>query len=166
DWEDFERLCRSEGVEATIIGKFTGSRQLVLKYDGHEVGRLSMPFLHEGRPPVIREAVYEPPAEAPLVIERQPRYDDDLMKILGSLNVCSKHWVIRQYDHEVQAGSVVKPLVGPECDGPSDAAIVRPGLDSHRGLVIANGMNPQYGDLDPYWMAASAIDEAVRNCVV
>jgi phosphoribosylformylglycinamidine synthase len=26
-------------------------------------------------------------------------------------------------------------------------------------------MNPCYGDVDTYWMAASAIDEAVRNCV-
>ncbi len=92
-------------------------------------------------------------------------YDDDLKKILGSLNVASKEWVIRQYDHEVQGGSVIKPLVGVEDDGPSDAAVIRPDLTSDRGLVIACGMNPHYGDLDPYWMAASAIDEAVRNCI-
>jgi phosphoribosylformylglycinamidine synthase len=60
---------------------------------------------------------------------------------------------------------VIKPLVGVANDGPSDAAIVRPDLQSRRGLVIAGGMNPRYGDFDPYWMAASAIDEAVRNCV-
>ena len=79
--------------------------------------------------------------------------------------MCSKEWIIRQYDHEVQAGSVVKPLVGVNEDGPSDAAVVRPDLQSNRGLVIACGMNPCYGDFDPYWMAAAAIDEAVRNCV-
>ena len=73
--------------------------------------------------------------------------------------------MIRQYDHEVQAGSVVKPLVGVHRDGPSDAAVVRPDLTSKRGLVISNGMNPRFGDFDTYWMAASAIDEAVRNCV-
>jgi phosphoribosylformylglycinamidine synthase len=50
-------------------------------------------------------------------------------------------------------------------DGPSDAAVLRPLLSSRRGLVVACGMNPLYGDLDPYWMAASAIDEAVRNCI-
>jgi phosphoribosylformylglycinamidine synthase len=92
-------------------------------------------------------------------------YDDRLKQILGSLNVCSKHWVIRQYDHEVQAGSVVKPLVGAANDGPSDAAVVRPDLTSSQGLVVACGMNPRFGDIDTYWMAASAIDEAVRNCV-
>lgn len=165
NWEQFEHLCRSEGVEATIIGKFTDTHELVLKYHGQEVGRLDMDFLHEGRPPVVRDAVYSPPATAPLAVSARPRYDADLHRILGSLNVCSKEWIIRQYDHEVQAGSVVKPLVGAASDGPSDAAIVRPDLTSNRGLVIANGMNPRYGDFDPYWMAASAIDEAVRNCV-
>ena len=73
--------------------------------------------------------------------------------------------MIRQYDHEVQGGSVVKPLVGPQCDGPGDAAVIRPLLDSQRGLVISCGMNPHYGDFDTYHMAASAIDEALRNAV-
>ena len=73
--------------------------------------------------------------------------------------------MIRQYDHEVQGGSVIKPLVGLANDGPSDAAVLRPVLSSRRGIVVSCGMNPRYGDFDTYWMAASAIDEAVRNCV-
>ena len=88
-----------------------------------------------------------------------------LFNILSSLNVASKHWIIRQYDHEVQGGSVIKPLVGAKNDGPGDAAVLRPRLDSPRGLVLSCGMNPMYGDLDPYRMAASGIDEAVRNAV-
>jgi phosphoribosylformylglycinamidine synthase len=88
-----------------------------------------------------------------------------LLAILASPNVASKEWIIRQYDHEVQGGSVVKPLVGVMNDGPSDAAVIRPVLNSRRGVVIGCGMNPRYGDFDTYHMAASAIDEAVRNCV-
>jgi phosphoribosylformylglycinamidine synthase len=65
----------------------------------------------------------------------------------------------------VQGGSVVKPLVGIQNDGPGDAAVVMPVLGSWAGLAIGCGLNPRYGDLDPYWMAASAIDEAVRNVV-
>jgi len=87
------------------------------------------------------------------------------VRMLASLNVASKAWIIRQYDHEVQGGSVIKPLVGEAGDGPSDAAVVRPLLDSQRGIVLSCGMNPQYGDLDTYHMATSAVDEAVRNCV-
>jgi phosphoribosylformylglycinamidine synthase len=115
---------------------------------------------------VVREAVYQTAAVQPLSLtESPPDPADALLKILGSLNVASKEWVIRQYDHEVQGGSVVKPLVGAASDGPGDAAVVRPVLGSRRGLVISCGMNPRYGDFDTYWMAASAIDEAVRNCV-
>lgn len=164
-WTEFEQLCRAEGVEATVIGRFTETKRLVLKYEGHEVGNVAMQFLHEGRPPVVRSAEYTPPAEVPCPLPERTRCDDDLLRILGSLNVCSKEWIIRQYDFEVQAGSVIKPLVGVHNDGPSDAAVVRPDLDSNRGLAIANGMNPRFGDYDPYWMAASAIDEAVRNCI-
>ena len=90
---------------------------------------------------------------------------NDLKKILGSWNVCSKEWVIRQYDHEVQGGSILKPLVGVNNDGPGDATILRPVLDSEMGVIISNGINPKYGDIDPYWMAASAVDEALRQVI-
>jgi phosphoribosylformylglycinamidine synthase len=124
-----------------------------------------MSFLHDGRPPVVRDACFTPPAVRPFATPDDNQPGHDLLAILGSLNVASKEWVIRQYDHEVQGGSVIKPLVGIENDGPGDASVVRPVLDSYRGLAIACGMNPCYGDHDPYHMAASAIDEAVRNCV-
>jgi phosphoribosylformylglycinamidine synthase len=164
-WPAFRELCASEGVEATAIGEFTSTRRLILEYQGQQVADLEMQFLHEGRPPVVREAHYVPPSVAPLALPRCDQFNDELLAILGALNVCGKEWVIRQYDHEVQSGSVVKPLVGVRCDGPSDAAVVRPDLDGVRGLVIANGMNPRFGEIDPYWMAASAIDEALRNCI-
>jgi len=166
-WDELESLCRSEGVEATVIGQFVPTGRLVLRYQGHVVADLDMEFLHRGRPRLTRQAVYFPPPVQPIPPEayRRSPPTQTLLKILGSLNVCSKHWVIRQYDHEVQGGSVIKPLVGRRNDGPSDAAVLRPVLDSYRGLVIACGMNPRYGDLDTYHMAASGIDEAVRNCV-
>jgi phosphoribosylformylglycinamidine synthase len=172
-WDEFHALCASEGVEATILGQFVPTGRLVLKYYGEVVGDMAMSFLHEGRPPIVREAIYEPRPEQPLARVASGSNADPalsgtaatLTRILSSLNVASKEWIIRQYDHEVQGGSVIKPLVGVTNDGPSDAAVVRPVLGSRRGLVIACGMNPRFGDLDPYHMAAGAIDEAVRNCV-
>lgn len=166
-WTEFSALAASEGVEATVIGVYAPTSRLILKYQGQVVGDVAMSFLHEGRPPVVREAVYEPVAstEMKLTAPAGGNYTPALLKILGSLNVASKEWVIRQYDHEVQGGSVVKPLVGVANDGPSDGAVVRPRLESRRGVVITNGMNPHYGDFDTWHMAASAIDEAVRNAV-
>jgi phosphoribosylformylglycinamidine synthase len=85
--------------------------------------------------------------------------------MLARLNICSKESVVRQYDHEVQGGSVIKPLTGAQNDGPSDAAVIRPLLDSMEGVVIAHGICPRYGDIDTYHMTACAIDEAIRNAV-
>ena len=170
-WDEFHTLCQAEGVEASAIGQFGNAGRLRLTYQGETVGDVAMSFLHDGRPHVTRDAVYSPPKETPLGESFSANQNicehlnSTLRQILGSLNVCSKEWIIRQYDHEVQSGSVVKPLVGVACDGPSDASVVRPDLTSYRGVVVSNGMNPHYGDSDPYWMAAAAIDEAVRNCV-
>jgi phosphoribosylformylglycinamidine synthase len=168
-WAELSAMCAAEGVEATPIGQFVATGRLQLKYGDEEVADLPMELLHRGRPKVIRDAVYNPPSPVTLAwpawLAGAHNFAPHLLKILGALNVCSKEWVIRQYDHEVQGGSVVKPLVGAANDGPSDAAVVRPVLASRRGLVIACGMNPHYGDFDTYHMAASAIDEALRNCV-
>ncbi|HEY6564230.1 MAG TPA: AIR synthase-related protein, partial [Pirellulaceae bacterium] len=173
-WSDFLSLCQAEGVEATIVGQFQDSGELVLKYQDHEVGRLSMKYLHQGRPRVVRLARYLPRTLPPERAEstRARRFEPvdasgttTLLKILASPNVASKETVIRQYDHEVQGGSVVKSLVGPGRDGPGDAAVIRPCLDRPEGIALACGINPRLGDLDPYAMAASAIDETVRNVV-
>ena len=111
------------------------------------------------------EAVWQQQRHPEPDFASSPDLSQDLLAILGSWNVCSKEWVIRQYDHEVQGGSVLKPLVGKNNDGPGDAAIIRPVLDSEMGAIVSNGINPKYGDIDPYWMAASAVDEALRQII-
>ncbi len=93
------------------------------------------------------------------------QHDALLVRMLGRLNICSKEYLIRQYDHEVKGGSVVKPLVGVKRDGPADAAVVRPLLDSEAGIVLSHGICPKFSDADTYWMMANAIDEAVRNAI-
>jgi phosphoribosylformylglycinamidine synthase len=175
-WPQLQRLCAGEDVEATVIGQFEATGRLRLIYQGQQVGELDMNFLHEGRPPVVRKATWRPadnsiPARSAsdgrpsLALRAGENSTDILLAILSSYNVCSKEWIIRQYDHEVQGGTVIKPLVGVRDDGPGDAAVVLPLLGSTTGLAIGCGINPHYGDLDPYRMAAAAIDEAVRNVV-
>jgi phosphoribosylformylglycinamidine synthase len=124
-----------------------------------------MKFLHEGRPKVVREASWTPSEDQPLLLPDRRDLTADLLACLEHWDVCSKEWIIRQYDHEVQGGSVIKPLVGVRDDGPSDAAVVMPVLGSWSGIAVGCGINPRYGDLDTYAMAAAAIDEAVRNVV-
>lgn len=158
-------LLERHGVEAMVIGEFTDDRRLQLFYEGHQVADLDMGFLHGGRPQLELEANWTAQALKEPELPVPEDAGEALVAILGSWNVCSKEWVIRQYDHEVQGTSVLKPLVGKDNNGPSDAAIIRPILESDRGLIVASGINPSYGKLDPYWMAASAIDEALRQII-
>ncbi|MBM4078704.1 MAG: phosphoribosylformylglycinamidine synthase subunit PurL [Planctomycetes bacterium] len=159
------KIFAAEEVEATVIGKFTGDRRLRLRFHGEEVADLDMEFLHHGLPKFERKAVWKRQLHLEPNLPQKADYGPELKGILSSWNVCSKEWVIRQYDHEVQGASVLKPLVGATNDGPGDACVIAPVLGSKRGIIIANGMNPKYGDIDPYWMAAAGIDEALRNII-
>ncbi len=158
-------LCKSENVEGTVIGYFgTNHHELVLNYQGNEVGRMTMRFVHDGIPMPTRKAfVPAPRAEKSNPDDSAGSVRDRLLSLLASPNIASKHWIIRQYDHEVQGGSVVKPLTGPIQIGPSDAAVIRPKHNSNKAVVLSNGMSPQIDD--PYAMTVAAIDEAIRNAV-
>jgi len=163
--DEFMELARKMEVEATILGKFTDTGKFHIRYGGKTVACLDMEFLHEGVPQMRLTAKWVPPRNPEPDISEPSDYGEALKAMFARLNICSKESVVRQYDHEVQGGSVVKPLVGSANDGPSDAAVVRPVLDSYEGVVVANGICPRYSDIDAYHMAACAIDEAVRNAV-
>jgi len=158
-------LFSSENVEATHIGEFTKDKRLKLYYKNNPVCDLDMEFLHDGVPRFTRKAVWVPKKYKDMDFKCPKDLVESLKSILSHPNVASKEWVIRQYDHEVQGSSVLKPLVGINNDGPSDGCIVKPVLGSKKALIITNGINPRYGLIDPYWMAASCIDEALRQVV-
>jgi phosphoribosylformylglycinamidine synthase II len=178
--DELARICADHGVEWCELGVFGleaagGGHDIALFWHGTEVGRLSCEFLHGSIPMPVREAVWDASwATQQRAPKRAPRFERDLadapadaLRVLEALlahpNIASKAWIIRQYDHEVQGSSVLKPLVG-VLDGPGDAAVIRPKKDSDRALAIANGLATGLGS-DPYAMAIAAIDECVRNLV-
>ncbi len=163
--EQFLAIFAAEEVDATAIGTFTGDGKLRVRYDGTIVGEIDMAFLHGGIPqPTLHAKWTASDAETVALQKRTGTPNEQLLSALGTLNTASKEWVIRQYDHEVQGRSVVKSLVGPGF-GPSDAAVLRPRHESDRGIAIACGMSPELADVDPYWMAICAVDEALRNII-
>lgn len=158
DWERLAELAAFYEVEIVSIGTFTDSGRFHVLYNGETVANLTLDFLHHGLPRMELEAEWIPP-----VPPKQPELS--LHDLLRSPNICSKESVVRQYDHEVQGGSVLKPLVGLHHDGPSDAAVFFPVEDPSRGIVLSHGICPSLSDYDAYNMAANAVDEAVRNAV-
>jgi phosphoribosylformylglycinamidine synthase len=158
-------IFRAEGVEATDIGEITGSGRLELCHHGSRVGDLDMRFLHDGVPRLKRAARFAASADRPAAYASPADLGDLLRRVLARPNVASKEWVIRQYDHEVQAGSIIKPLVGVAHDGPGDAAVVAPHPGKDRGVAVACGLNTNFSDVDAYHAAAAGIEEALRNLV-
>jgi phosphoribosylformylglycinamidine synthase subunit PurSL len=163
--ERFMELAERYQVEATDLGDFNDSGYFKVSDNGRCVAFLKMDFLHDGVPRMDLAARWSIPDNSE-VLPAEPEDHGELLKsMLARLNICSKAYWVRQYDHEVQAGTVIKPLTGVKDDGPSDAAVFRPLLDSMQAVVVSHGICPRYSDLDTYAMAAAAVDEAVRNAV-
>ncbi len=161
----FLELSSLMDVESTVLGRFVDTGRFHVLYQGETVAFLTMDFLHGGLPQMHLEARWQQPIHPKTDFSEPRDLTRCLLDMLGRWNICSKESVIRQYDHEVQGGSVVKPLGGVQDDGPNDAAVIRPLLDSMEGVVVSHGICPKYSDIDTYWMTACAIDEAVRNAV-
>jgi len=163
-WDKFADLMKQRGVEATIIGKFTNSGKCIVSYHGKTVVDIDMNFLHDGLPvrpmrTVSVKSICKEPGTAVLKDLKQ-----SFLSILSQPNIASFQFISQQYDHEVQGTSILKPLQGRGRIN-SEATVVKPLLESTRGIVISQGINPTYSDIDTYWMAACTIDNAIRNAV-
>ncbi len=161
----FMSVMKKHDVEATAIGRYTDSGQCVVKMRGKKIMEVNLLFLHEGLPQMTLHSLWkEPKNQEPELAEPS---GEELKKqridLAGRLNLCSKQYVVRQYDHEVQGGSVIKPLVGAKEDVHNDAVVTRPILQSRQAVALSTGILPGYGDIDPYAMAECAIDTAIRN---
>ncbi|MCP4395915.1 MAG: phosphoribosylformylglycinamidine synthase, partial [bacterium] len=158
-------MAQDMEVELSDIGEFTSDGFLEVRCNEGKIAHLSMRFLHEGVPRKILEAQWKKPDVQEPKLPEIENYNDILLQLIGSLNICSRENVIRRYDHEVKGKTVVKPLMGPEGKAPQDAAVMRLDFDSYEGIAISNGIIPRYGDIDAYEMSAGAFDEAVRQII-
>jgi len=159
-------ICDGFDVEWTVIGHFTGDGRLRVRYGQKLAADMDMQFVHEGWPRPIMRAEWSPPGFSEPDLTLPADLTHTLLQLLAHPDVASKEAVIRRYDHEVQAATVVKPLVGVAQDGPSDAAVLHPlATEDWQGLALGCGICPQYGRIDPYAMAWAAVDEALRNVV-
>lgn len=175
NWQRLQSICQLHHVEAVHIGYFEATKRLKLFYKETLVGDISLDFLHNGLPQRRMSAIWAPLHDEDIAKQPEPpdNYADILLKLLTHPNIHSKEETIRRYDHEVQGGTIIKPLVGQHTCGPSDAAVIVPLDTGHkpdptgaiRGIALSNGICPQYGVKDPYAMAWSAIDEALRNLI-
>jgi phosphoribosylformylglycinamidine synthase len=175
---DFLALAERRSVEVSVLGDFRNSGRFEIAYDGKIVANLDLEFLHQGVPRLELQGEWVGRAKKSEEVSGTIEMAQEsflslagqaLLGLLSRPNIASKEWLIRQYDHEVQGMSVIKPLhtaysgTPNSCSGPNDAGVLRPKATSDLGLAIGCGINPKLSDVDPYLMAQSAVDEAVRN---
>ncbi len=168
DLDRFMALSKLHSVESTVIGRYTDSGKLHITYEGKTCAFVDLDLLESGFPQWEFEAEWLTPGQRGLrepVMKAPGDYGRLLQDLLARPNICAKNWVTRQYDHEVQGGSVLKPLVGAGRDVPGDAAVIRPVLPSSRGLAFSQALLPFYSAIDAYHMTTCTIDEAVRRLI-
>ena len=166
DRDRFMALSAKHEVESTVIGRYTDSGKLHITYAGATCAYVDLDLLKEGFPQWEFEAQWCSPEARGLAepVVGEPEHWESLLKaMLARPNICSKEWIVRQYDHEVQGSSVIKPLVGARRDMVSDAAVIRPVLDRDVGLAYAQALLPAYSAIDAYHMVMCTVDEAVRR---
>lgn len=152
-------------VTATVIGRVVKEQRVRITYHGEPIYELDLDFLTKG-PEYCRPLA--PPSSASKEVFQAPNLPEDLnaviLSTLADPNIASKDWMIMQYDHEVRASTVVKPLQGKVgLRGPGDGVVIKPLMDSNRGLAIAVGVNPWFTSEDPYNGGRSSVDEVCRN---
>ncbi|MDD9304072.1 MAG: phosphoribosylformylglycinamidine synthase [Desulfobacter sp.] len=164
----FMELSELHEVESTVIGEYTNTGKLHIKYKDETCAYVDMDLLDKGFPAWEFDATWIPPETRGLfepVISSPKDFNKILEQMLERPNICSKEWILRQYDHEVQGGSVIKPLVGVNRNIPSDASVTRPVLTSQKGLGFSQSLLPWYSKIDAYHMMTCTIDEAVRRLI-
>ncbi len=165
--DDVERvlqIARKWDVPAVVVGQVIGEQVNRVRFHGETVLELDLAFSTGG-------PVYDRPAEIRQIardnwvdFEAPSDLNGVLRWMMQHPSVMSKEWVIRQYDHEVRANTVLRPMQGViGSEGPGDAAVLKPVRESDRGLALCSDVNPRYTELDPYWGSAAAMDEVVRN---
>jgi phosphoribosylformylglycinamidine synthase len=162
-----QELAKLWDVEVSILGTFTGDGDLRVRYAGDIVADMPMEFLHDGLPRRHLNALWRDSTQATVDPTITGAPNDLLLRMLADPNIASKERIVRRYDHEVRGGTLVRPFGGPKMDGPNDAAVLKPlGTWEHnKAFALSAGINPQIGRNDPYAMAISVIDEAIRNAV-
>lgn len=163
-WAKFKELMESRGVEATVIGEFKNSSKCVVRYGGKKIMDINMDFLHDGLPKHNLTTNYTPHSFPEPILKPEKSYSKSLENLFGSKNIAGFAFISEQYDHEVQATSVLKPLSGRGRIN-TDAQVFKPILDSNKGVVLTSSAYPSYGDISTYHMASSAIDTAIRNII-
>ncbi len=154
-------------VEATVLGHTINEQRARIYFHGVKIVDMDLNFYTAGpeycRPYKVKGVEREGPKGS---LPKSMDYGEELLALLGDVNLCSREYVVRQYDHQVRGATVVPPLAGTVGHaGPQDASVLSPIEGSSKGIAISTAFNPRLTSVDPYRGGLSIVDEMCRNLV-
>jgi phosphoribosylformylglycinamidine synthase II len=173
NWEALSELAKTYQVDASVVGEFTDNGKFICKFHDKTVGEVELAFLHDGLPKMELKARFEGKYQTWKKNPKTKNISKDnhtqlMHELLNHPVISSKEKWIRQYDHEVQGGTVVKPMEGLYSSAPNNAGVVwygAHGVDGIDGFAVATGLCPHFSIDDTYLMTQLAVDESVRNII-
>ncbi|WP_407381939.1 phosphoribosylformylglycinamidine synthase subunit PurL [Methanobrevibacter sp.] len=153
DVEKATEICDKHEIVSAVIGEVREGNNMIISDEGDEIANLPTILLAD--PPSLNRPLEEIPEDLEPVVVEHPPIKESLLKLLSSPNIASKSWVYKQYDHEVQVRTVVKPG--------DDAAVLR--IDDTTAIALTTDSNTIHTKLSPFDGAAGCVAEAIRNVV-
>jgi len=156
--DEVVRVFEKWDLNAAVIGEVTDDGFVRLLWHGEEAAAIPVdPISTEA--PLYRRPMEKPRRDVAATLARPRAADGDLteqlLRLVASPNLCSKHWIYEQYDTTVRTNTIA----GPER---RDAAIIRV-KGTGRALALTSDVNPLYCFLDPFEGGKQAVAEAARN---
>lgn len=161
---ELQKLADTFQTEMTVLGESDDSGVLRVWHNGELVCELDNSKLHEAPTKHLTSVFNASPAETGVALDDSD-LADDLKTIFGDFAIVSREPIIREYDHEVQGNTVLKPLAGASADAPQDASVID--IDNSDKLMsLALAILPEWGKTDPFAMGTGTVDETVRQLVL
>ncbi len=162
--DELQKLCDTFQTEMTVLGESNDSGVLRVWHNGELVVEMDNSKLHDAPTKQLTSVFNAAPANTGVALDDSD-LAGDLKQLFGDFAIVSREPIIREYDHEVQGNTVLKPLAGATADAPQDASVIDiDGSDKLMSLALA--ILPEWGKTDPYAMGTGTVDETVRQLVL
>ncbi|MBQ2814600.1 MAG: phosphoribosylformylglycinamidine synthase subunit PurL [Akkermansia sp.] len=162
--DELQKLCDTFQTEMTVLGESNDSGVLRVWHNGELVVEMDNSKLHDAPTKQLTSVFNAAPANTGVALD-DSNLAGDLKQLFGDFAIVSREPIIREYDHEVQGNTVLKPLAGATADAPQDASVIDiDGSDKLMSLALA--ILPEWGKTDPYAMGTGTVDETVRQLVL
>ncbi len=162
--DELQKLSDTFQTEMTVLGESNDSGILRVWHDGELVCELDNSKLHDAPTKYLSSTFTSPPALTGVELD-DSQLESDLKQVFGDFAIVSREPIIREYDHEVQGNTILKPLAGASGDAPQDASVIDiDGSEKLMGLGLS--ILPEWGKTDPYAMGAASVDETVRQLII